>query len=102
MQAHLGIAPSNDRDGCLQDAHWYSGYIGGRLQSYAIGNILSAQFYSAALNAHPDILHEIANGEFGTLRSWLRDNLYRHGSKVRTQRSRQARDRRGDANEAVT
>jgi len=38
-------------------------------------------FRPPALNAHPDILHEIANGEFGTLRSWLRDNLYRHGSK---------------------
>jgi carboxypeptidase Taq len=81
MQAGLGIAPSDDRDGCLQDAHWYSGYIGGRFQSYAIGNILSAQFYAAALKAHPDILHEIAKGEFGTLRAWLRDNLYRHGSK---------------------
>jgi carboxypeptidase Taq len=81
MRADLGIAPSDDRDGCLQDAHWYSGYIGGRFHSYAIGNILSAQFYAAALKAHPDILHEIAKGEFGTLRTWLRDNLYRHGSK---------------------
>jgi carboxypeptidase Taq len=81
MQADLGIAPSDDRDGCLQDAHWYSGYIGGRFQSYAIGNILSAQFYAAALRAHPDIPREIANGKFGTLHTWLRDNLYRHGSK---------------------
>jgi carboxypeptidase Taq len=31
--------------------------------------------------AHPDIPHEIASGEFGTLHGWLRDNLYRHGSK---------------------
>jgi carboxypeptidase Taq len=55
MQADLGIEPSDDRDGCLQDAHWYSGYIGGRFQSYAIGNILSAQFYSGAQGAsqHP-------------------------------------------------
>ena len=81
MQADLGIAPSDDRDGCLQDAHWYSGYIGGQFQSYTIGNILSAQFYAAALKAHPDIPHEIASGEFGTLHTWLRDNLYRHGSK---------------------
>jgi carboxypeptidase Taq len=81
MQADLGIVPSDDRDGCLQDAHWYSGYIGGRFQSYAIGNILSAQFYGAALNAHPSIPHEIAEGEFGSLHNWLRANLYRHGSK---------------------
>jgi carboxypeptidase Taq len=81
MQADLSVAPSDDRDGCLQDSHWYSGYIGGRFQSYAIGNILSAQFYAAALKAHPDIPHEITNGEFGTLHTWLRDNVYRHGSK---------------------
>ena len=81
MRADLGIAPSDNRDGCLQDVHWYSGYIGGRFQSYAIGNILSAQFYTAALKAHPNIPHEIASGEFGTLHTWLRDNLYQHGSK---------------------
>ena len=81
MQADLGIAPSNDRDGCLQDAHWYSGYIGGRFQSCAIGNILSAQLYAAALKAHPEIPREIASGEFGTLHTWLGDKLYRHGSK---------------------
>ena len=81
MQADLGIGPSDDRSGCLQDVHWYSGYIGGRFQSYTIGNILSAQFYAAALKAHPEIPREIASGEFGTLHTWLRGNLYRHGSK---------------------
>ena len=81
MQAYLDIAPSDDRDGCLQDAHWYSGYIGGQFQSYGIGNILSAQFYAAALKAHPDIPHEIASGEFRTLHTWLRNNLYWYGSK---------------------
>ena len=51
MQADLGVAPPDDRDGCLQDVHWYSGTIGGGFQSYAIGNILSAQFFSAAKGA---------------------------------------------------
>ena len=81
MKAELGVAPADDRDGCLQDVHWYSGYIGGRFQSYTIGNILSAQFYAAALKANPDIPREIASGKFDTLHTWLRDNVYRHGSK---------------------
>jgi carboxypeptidase Taq len=81
MQAYLGVAPADDRHGCLQDVHWYSGYIGGRFQSYAIGNILSAQFYAAALQTHPDIPGEIAHGEFSMLHTWLRDNVYQHGSK---------------------
>src|SRR5262249_53551393 len=70
MRAHLDVAPDDDRDGCLQDVHWYSGYIGGRFQSYAIGNVLSAQIYAAALRAHPDIPREIARGEFSTLHTW--------------------------------
>jgi carboxypeptidase Taq len=81
MQADLGIAPIDDRDGCLQDVHWYSGYIGGQFQSYTIGNILSAQFFAAALRAYPNIPSEIANGKFDTLHTWLRDNVYRHGNK---------------------
>lgn len=41
--AALGVVPLDDRDGCLQDVHWFSGGIGGAFQSYTIGNILSAQ-----------------------------------------------------------
>ena len=80
MQTDIGIAPTDDRR-CLQDVHWYSGAIGGAFQSYTIGNILAAQFFAAALKAHPEIPAEIARGEFDTLHGWLRDNMYRHGAK---------------------
>jgi len=81
IAADLGIAPDDDRDGCLQDVHWFSGGIGGAFQGYTVGNILSAQFYTAAIKAHPGIPHEIARGEFDTLRQWLVAHLYRHGRK---------------------
>jgi carboxypeptidase Taq len=81
LAADLGITPDDDRDGCLQDVHWFSGGIGGGFQGYTIGNILSAQFYAAAVKAHPEIPGEIARGEFGTLHRWLADNIYRHGRK---------------------
>jgi hypothetical protein len=48
---------------------------------FQLGNILSAQFYAAALKANPDIPCEISSGEFGTLHTWLRDSVYQHGSK---------------------
>jgi carboxypeptidase Taq len=83
MQADLGLVPADDREGCLQDVHWFSGRIGGSFQSYTIGNILSAQFYAAALQAHPAIPSEVAQGEFATLHGWLRQNLYRHGRKFK-------------------
>ena len=81
MASDLGVAPDDDRNGCLQDVHWFSGGIGGSFQGYTIGNILSAQFYAAAVNAHPQIPREIGHGEFETLHEWLLANVYRHGRK---------------------
>jgi carboxypeptidase Taq len=83
MQDYVGIAPIDDRNGCLQDVHWYAGRLGGGFQSYAIGNILSAQFYAAAVNANPNIPNETAMGQFGTLHAWLREHLYQHGRKFK-------------------
>jgi carboxypeptidase Taq len=80
-QADLGIASPDDKDGVLQDVHWFGGIIGGAFQGYTLGNILNAQFFAQALKAHPHIPAEIAKGEFGTLHGWLRENLYQHGSK---------------------
>ena len=83
MQADIGLAPSDDRDGCLQDVHWYSGGVGGSFQGYSIGNVLAAQVHAAAVQAHPEIPDEIAKGEFRTLHGWLRERLYRHGRKFK-------------------
>lgn len=82
MLADVGVAPSDDRDGCLQDVHWYSGRIGGAFQSYTIGNILSAQFFAASIRVHPHVASEITSGRFDTLRGWLTDNLYRYGRSL--------------------
>jgi carboxypeptidase Taq len=81
MEADLGVAPADDRDGCLQDVHWYGGSLGGGFQGYTIGNILSAQFYAAAVKTHREIPNEIAAGRFETLHAWLTGNLYRYGRK---------------------
>ncbi len=77
----LGVTAPDDRDGVLQDVHWYGGGIGGAFQGYTLGNILSAQFYEKALNAHPSIPEEIRQGKFDTLHGWLRENIYKPGSK---------------------
>jgi carboxypeptidase Taq len=57
----------------------------GETIGHTIGNILSAQFYAAALQAHPDISKEIAAGEFSTLHAWLREHLYQHGRMFKPQ-----------------
>jgi carboxypeptidase Taq len=81
FKADFGIVAPDDRDGVLQDVHWYGGVIGGVFQGYTLGNVLSAQFFAAAERAHPSIRADIARGEFGTLHGWLTENVYQHGAK---------------------
>jgi carboxypeptidase Taq len=78
-ESDLGRTPPNDKDGVLQDVHWFGGSIGGSFQGYTIGNILSAQLFEAAVSADPGILNAVKHGEFWELRNWLGCHLYVHG-----------------------
>jgi carboxypeptidase Taq len=80
FESYFGIAPENDRVGVLQDVHWSMGLIG-YFSTYALGNLLAAQYYNQALKAHPTIPDEIASGKFDTLLGWLRTNIHQHGRK---------------------
>ncbi|MDP9485380.1 MAG: carboxypeptidase M32 [Actinomycetota bacterium] len=82
MRLDLGVAPGSDREGCLQDPHWYDEAVGGMFHGYAVGNLLAAQFYEAMLREQPGLPHEMAAGECGALRGWLRENVWRHGGKL--------------------
>lgn len=77
----LGIEPPNDKDGVLQDVHWYAGTIGGSFQGYTIGNVMSAQIYDAALASNPQIAQDIAAGNYRSLLAWLQHNLYATGRR---------------------
>ncbi len=81
FQADLGLVPPDDKDGVLQDVHWYAGVIGGVFQGYTLGNIMGAAFFETALQAHPEITGEIEKGKFDVLHGWLQENIYRHGRK---------------------
>ncbi|HEX2620185.1 MAG TPA: carboxypeptidase M32 [Phototrophicaceae bacterium] len=80
FESYLGITPTSDREGVLQDVHWSAGLIG-YFPTYALGNLLSVQYYNQALKDHPSIPDEIAQGNSSTLLTWLNDKIYRHGRK---------------------
>ena len=79
-QEYLGVQPPNNRLGILQDVHWAGGMIG-YFPTYTLGNLMSVPFFNKAVEAHPEIPAEIAQGQFGTLLGWLQENIYRHGRK---------------------
>jgi carboxypeptidase Taq len=80
MVEYLGARPPNDALGVLQDVHWSIGAFA-YFPSYALGKLLAAQFYDKALKEIPELAERIAQGEFGPLLAWLRENIHQHGKK---------------------
>src|SRR5690606_11734173 len=83
FEAYLGIEPPTDSLGVLQDVHWSSGLMG-YFPTYALGNLLAAQYYRKAIEARPGIPDDIASGRFDTLLTWLNENIHVHGRKFTT------------------
>jgi carboxypeptidase Taq len=81
MEQRLGIRPSNDLEGCLQDIHWAVGSFG-YFPSYALGAVIAAQLHESLRNDVPALDEQIAHGEFGGLFGWLRANVHGVGAKV--------------------
>ena len=79
-ESDLGMRAPDNRDGVMQDVHWFGGLVGGVFQGYTLGNVMSAAFYEQALLAEPNISAEIGQGKFDTLHGWLKDNIYQHGA----------------------
>ena len=83
LRTLLGVAPSNDREGCLQDIHWYDGNWG-YFPTYTLGALIAAQLFETASRDVPDLTQAIAAGEFSPLLRWLRDKVHSKGSLLST------------------
>jgi carboxypeptidase Taq len=83
MRELVGVVPPDDRQGCLQDVHWYDG-AWGYFPTYTLGAMTAAQLYAAARAASPEIESAIARGEFAPLLAWLRTNVHGKGSLLGT------------------
>jgi len=75
---YLGIEPSTDADGVLQDIHWAGAAIG-YFPTYSLGNLYAAQFFEQARSDLGDLDAQIAQGRFEPLRQWLATNIHRQG-----------------------
>ncbi len=81
MRDLLGIDVPDDTRGCLQDIHWSFGELG-YFPTYAIGTIVSAQLWEALGRAVPDLEEQVAAGEYGAIREWLREHVHAPGRTV--------------------
>ncbi|WP_417821966.1 carboxypeptidase M32 [Terasakiella sp.] len=83
MEKMLGIRPESDRDGCMQDIHWFDG-AWGYFPTYTLGAMTAAQIFDAAQKALPSLDEDIAQGRFTRLMDWLGSNVHGQGSKLST------------------
>ena len=83
MRELIGITPPTDREGCLQDIHWYDG-AWGYFPTYTLGAMTAAQLFVAAKRADPSILPSVAKGDFAPLLKWLREHVHGKGSLLST------------------
>ncbi len=80
-QELLGVKPSNDAEGCLQDVHWSEGAFG-YFPSYLIGHLISAQITNSLEDDIGKIDDLIENNEYGKIISWLKENIHKYGKSV--------------------
>lgn len=74
----LGIVPSTDREGVLQDIHWSMGGFG-YFPTYALGNLYAAQFLRRLEEDVPALWSDVEAGQTASILAWLRDRIHRHG-----------------------
>jgi carboxypeptidase Taq len=84
MEQRLGIRPTNDADGCLQDIHWAVGSFG-YFPSYALGAVMAAQLYETLRTEVPELDEQLSKGEYSGLLGWLRTHVHGLGAKVPVQ-----------------
>ena len=77
----LGVKPSNDSEGCLQDVHWSEGAFG-YFPSYLLGHLISAQISNQMERDLGLIDNLIENGEYQKIIFWLKNNIHKYGRSV--------------------
>ncbi len=77
-ERYLGIRPTSDRDGILQDVHWSAGLMG-YFPTYTLGNLYAAQLMNAIADQLGNVDQLLEAGEFRGILQWLRDKIHVHG-----------------------
>ncbi|OIJ12821.1 carboxypeptidase M32 [Anaerobacillus arseniciselenatis] len=78
MEEYLGIRPSHDGEGVLQDVHWSGGALG-YFPSYALGYIYASQIKNKMNEDIPNYDELMEEGNFTPIKEWLIEHVHQHG-----------------------
>lgn len=82
-EEYLGVKPSNDVEGILQDMHW-SGGMFGYFPSYALGSAIAAQLFHYMEDVMP-VKKYLEEGNLVPIREFLREHIHQYGAAKKTQ-----------------
>lgn len=78
-EEYLGVSPSTNAEGILQDVHW-AGASFGYFPSYALGYIYASQFKAAMLKDIPQFDSLLEQGNLAPIKKWLTQNVHQYGA----------------------
>ncbi len=78
MQNDLGVKVDDDANGCLQDVHWSSGYLGS-FPTYTIGNATAAQLMAYLDRETPEVRQALNAANTAPLNRALGNSVWRWG-----------------------
>jgi carboxypeptidase Taq len=78
MEEYLGVRPTHDGEGVLQDVHWSGGALG-YFPSYALGYIYASQLKNKMNEDIPNYDELLEAGDFTPIKEWLTKNVHQYG-----------------------
>ena len=79
MEELLGVCPTSDAEGILQDMHWSDGMFG-YFPSYLLGSVYDGMFLQQIEKELGNIDDLLAQGKILDITKWLNTNIHQHGS----------------------
>lgn len=77
-EEYLGVRPTHDGEGILQDVHWSGGSFG-YFPSYALGYMYAAQFKNKMVKDFPNFDQLLEDGQLNVVKKWLNENIHQYG-----------------------
>ena len=78
-QEYLGVCPSSDREGVLQDMHWASEF--GYFPAYAVGNFYNAMYYNR-MKQELAVDEAVRMGDFEPINRWMTANVFAKADRL--------------------
>jgi len=78
MDELLGVVPSSDSEGVLQDMHWSGGSFG-YFPTYAIGTVYASQLFAQIKKDCVSFNSDVQKGDFSSVIKWLNDHVFSYG-----------------------